>query len=499
MNSRSTARLAIPDLIELSLQAAANQDVYGSVSQLAREYGVSRRMVRAIRDDVVETLTRAATQASCITKVAVTRGHLARCIIALYMVGRCSIWSIVDLLPILFPGVKGGGFGTVQRLLVDAAKRAQKFNAAVDLSAVSSAGLDEMFSQGEPVLAGICLDTNYVFAAEKRAQRRILDWQEVLSTKKEQGLRLRVAVRDGGASIKSGVTAVFPDAEQRDDNLHAQMVVTKIISKVENRAYATISRIDTLEASLAKAEKRTKPNLLRIASLKEQLKKKKQRCEQLMTEHEELTKTWEKLRRGLEMVDVNQGTLRDGDTMRREVDSVAETLMASKRRDCRQAGKYIKRRVVGLTNYADSAHTRLAPLMQEFGRDAVVTAMTTAQLADRLRRVRKAPRREQVQQLKLYLSKLEATGHGDELLGAVAEVLYGRHRASSAIESMNAALRLHLTIRKRATEGFLHLFQAYFNLRVRRWGRFKGTSAWGLLTGQPAGDWLTHLGYPPAH
>jgi len=64
---------------------------------------------------------------------------------------------------------------------------------------------------------------------------------------------------------------------------------------------------------------------------------------------------------------------------------------------------------------------------------------------------------------------------------------------------MNAALRPHLMIRKRVTDGFLHLFQTYSNLRVRRWGRFKSTSAWGLLMAQPAGDWLTHLGYPPAH
>ena len=36
-----------------------------------------------------------------------------------------------------------------------------------------------------------------------------------------------------------------------------------------------------------------------------------------------------------------------------------------------------------------------------------------------------------------------------------------------------------------------------FNLRTRRWGRHKGTSAHQCLTGQRVHDWLTLLGYRP--
>ena len=48
------------------------------------------------------------------------------------------------------------------------------------------------------------------------------------------------------------------------------------------------------------------------------------------------------------------------------------------------------------------------------------------------------------------------------------------------------------------TQGFLDLFRAWFNLRTRRWGRHKRTSAHECLTGQRVGDWLTRLGYPPS-
>ena len=84
------------------------------------------------------------------------------------------------------------------------------------------------------------------------------------------------------------------------------------------------------------------------------------------------------------------------------------------------------------------------------------------------------------------------------LLDAVDAVLLQRHRASSAIEGFNAALRPYLYVHKGVTPGFLNLFRAWLNLRTRRWGRHKGTSAHECLSGQRVHDWLTLLGYPPS-
>ena len=84
------------------------------------------------------------------------------------------------------------------------------------------------------------------------------------------------------------------------------------------------------------------------------------------------------------------------------------------------------------------------------------------------------------------------------MLAAVKELPDKHHRASSAIEGFNAALRPFLYVHKGVTPGFLELFRAHHNLRTRRWGRHKGTSAHQCLTGQPVGDWLSALGYPPS-
>jgi hypothetical protein len=47
---------------------------------------------------------------------------------------------------------------------------------------------------------------------------------------------------------------------------------------------------------------------------------------------------------------------------------------------------------------------------------------------------------------------------------------------------------------KSVSQSFLELFRAHHNLRTRRWGRHKGTSAYACLTGEPVDDWLTTLG-----
>ena len=85
----------------------------------------------------------------------------------------------------------------------------------------------------------------------------------------------------------------------------------------------------------------------------------------------------------------------------------------------------------------------------------------------------------------------------DELLDTVKHLLDHRHRASSAIEGFNAALRPFLYVHKGVSQSFLELFRARYNLRTRRWGRHKGTSAHECLTGQPVSDWLSLIGYPP--
>jgi len=85
------------------------------------------------------------------------------------------------------------------------------------------------------------------------------------------------------------------------------------------------------------------------------------------------------------------------------------------------------------------------------------------------------------------------------VIETVHHAVKNRDRASSAIEEFNAALRPFLYVNKGVTQGFLHLFRAYYNLRSRRWGRHKGTNSVELLTGRVVEDRLDVLGNPASY
>ena len=82
-------------------------------------------------------------------------------------------------MPLLYRGVKVS-YGTIQQMLVEAEGRAARFNAQVSLGGVEAGALDEMFSQGEPVLAGVDLDSGYLFGLSLSPTRDGEAWAELL-------------------------------------------------------------------------------------------------------------------------------------------------------------------------------------------------------------------------------------------------------------------------------------------------------------------------------
>ncbi len=116
---------------------------------------------------------------------------------------------------------------------------------------------------------------------------------------------------------------------------------------------------------------------------------------------------------------------------------------AEQRGDSRNAGQYIERRLKGLTSYADRVHAELELLAEEFGQEAVVSAMVVLHLAGRMKRWRtSSAKRERLEQLKTARAALEATGRGDDVLSAVHPVFYRRHRASTSMGPVQVDLGL---------------------------------------------------------
>ena len=207
--------------IECAAAALAGQHAHGSKTALSEVYEISRPTVYAAGATAQSVLRahfdRPLLQGAAVD-VRVDDAQLRRALVALRVLAPNAIRSIEDLLPLLYPGVKVS-YGTIQQRLVEAEGEAARFNAKASLGAVKSGALD-MFSQGEPVLAGVDLDSGYLFGLTLSATRDGGAWAELLREGQGQGLELSVVVKDAAKGIASGVREVFPHAEQRDDCFH---------------------------------------------------------------------------------------------------------------------------------------------------------------------------------------------------------------------------------------------------------------------------------------
>ena len=484
--------------IECAAAAVARQHEHGAKTALSERYEISRPTVYAVgatAESVLRTHFEAPLLGGAGVDVRVDDAQLRRAVVALRVVAPNAIRPIEDLLPVLYPGVKVS-YGTIQALLVEAEGRAARFNAHSALDAVQAGALDEMFSQGEPVLAGVDLDTGYLFGLSLSPTRDAGAWAGVLREGQGQGLALSVVVKDAARGIAAGVAEVFPCAEQRDDCFHVLYEMHKVRRKLERRAYAAIEGEALGRLGRIRARDKTCRRKAKCA-----LGKARRQCTEAIERFDGFEAAMDTVRGALECVDVASAELHRPEQVEAWIAQAAERIESLGTGECAKLARYLRNRAPGLVLAQNSVLPPLEALGEQWSMPAVRLGCLCWSLVRALGRRPAHARKRALSRhlLGAYGALQDRLGaQSASLLDAVEAVLHRRHRASSAIEGFNATLRPYLYVHKGVTQGFLELFRAYFNLRTRRWGRHKRTRAHECLSGQRVGDWLTRLGYPPS-
>ena len=494
MTGLHQTQLTLSQKIQCAAQSLARQ-AHGAITALGLEFGISRPTVyevAATAEAVLERHFDPAYQGA--QWLVIDQAQLRRAVVALRTVGPDSIRVIEELIPLLYPG-HSLSYGKIQSWLVEAEEQARQFNEQVSLSAVEAGALDELFSQGCPVLAGIDLDSGYLFSLAVRAHRAGDDWAEVLGEAQNQGLDLKVVVKDAAQGIAAGVSTVFPDAEQRDDCFHVCYEMGKVRQRLERKAYAAIEREQDAIKKLRKAPSQQR------RKRKHQLAWARRRCQQAIADYDAFEAAQRQAQLAMSWVDLDTGQWRQADPLRTGIKQAAEAIRAIDQPGCTKLATYLTNRAPGLAFYADQLHTQLTVLSHDYTEHCVSLACVMIQLIDDLQHHRQPwQRRQQSQHLIGAYHQLQQRlgDQAESLFEQLHQLWLRRHRASSAIEGFNASLRPYLGVHKRATQGFLDLYRAYFNLRTRRWGRHQGSSAYQCLTGKPVDDGLTLIGWPPS-
>ena len=486
------------DKLDLLAKTLACQ-AHGNISSLASEFDISRKAVYQARDEAQACLQHLVenNQPEVITTVGVDKPHLRRAIIALAITAPNSIRAIEEQLPLIYPGCKVS-YGYIQGVIIEAQRNAAKFNQQVSLSNIRSVALDEMFSQGDPVLAGIDLDSGYLFSLSHEQRRNGDTWARVLQQAQSQGMSPYHVVKDGAKGMASGVSAVFAEAEQRDDAFHALYIVGKAVQKTERCAYRYISK----EVDAQKVQSKTAPcNQDAYQRAVEATACAERKCQMAIDQYESAAKAMRYLHGAFSSVCLNSGVLMTPEMAKARLTKAVQHLRNTAKEDCCSAALYLENRLTGLTLATEALYEKLQALSEQYTQEQVGLACRIFEHKRKFKKLRCWQQADAMREL-AYSYYLLRTSLGekqcDALLDAVERLLDSRHRASSAIEGFNASLRTYLYVRKGVNQGFLELFQAWYNLRARRWGKHKGKSAYESLTGKKVDDWLTVLGFAPS-
>ena len=351
----SRTDLSSSDKPYLLAKALTCQD-HGDMTQLSQEYGLSRPTLYRARNEAEQALQSLLQgDAPSICSVHISDAQLKRAIVALGIEAPNSIRSIQALIPILYP-TRRPSYGYIQSVLVEAQHNACVFNRQVDLSQILSIALDEMFSQGDPVLAGVDLDSGYLFSLAHEQKRDALTWQQVLQKAAEQGMSPQHVVKDGAKGIAKGVTLVYPNAEQRDDVFHALYIAGKAVQRAEQRAYRYI-RLE--ELAYQELQPLDSPEHDRFYQAWSQMA---DRCDRAIARYDAAELSRQRLHNLFSSVCHESGELMTREVAQERLTQIIEGLRQANHKECDKAATYLENRIGGLTSATDALHQKLSAL-----------------------------------------------------------------------------------------------------------------------------------------
>ena len=490
-----TTQLSSSNSVRIAALGAGLQGKYGAVARIAREFSVSRPTVYAKAEKGRTALAQVfepQESGKVHATVEVDEATLRRAIVSCYVEGPNSVRDVQALVE-AFYGIHVG-YGKVHAILQEAQACAATFNRSAPLARIRVAALDELFSQGDPVFAGLDLDTDYLFLLEHHGCRTGEEWAAALGQKRRQRLDLETVVKDAGVGLAAGVNMAFPQASQRDDIFHAIYRLKEVRRWLERKAWAEMERFLADEQAFKKVQAEEWPHY----GASQKFRRAREQFEAVVDRHDEFERLMNEAIDAMEFADLETGSLRTGNEQAARIKAIADCMATLGGKKIKTVARYLKNRAPGLALYIDELNANLAHLTPRWSPELVHACCRFWRLGQEHRRGGSWKRKRFVLEARSTVAAIiSMAGHkASKVFDEVHALIVRRHRASSAVENFNALLRPYLHVHKRVSQGFLELFMAWRNLRVRPMGKHKGTSAYELLTGQKVDDWLTMLGYP---
>lgn len=457
---------------------------WGLVTELSRDYGLSRKLLYELQNKAVASISEALLPKAPGRKansnlIEIGEAYVKRAIAVCLSVVPGTVRTVQLLLDLLFDVQRSTGYisQTAKKIGADALAYSQGLN----LPILALAEADEIFQGGKPCLTLVDGRSFLVLSLSAQDHRDETTWGCVLLDVQKQGVHLVDVASDGALGIRAGVKEVSPLIPLRPDLFHLIREAYRVTQRLEKRAYGAM---DTAERARRARQEQEMPKRRKGAPLKVKMALPQAEAEERQAiEHLD---AWEwlfhEIRQAIEPID-QEGHIVSSRQSRQTV-ATALALLTTLNNETIQAFT---------TQLSDKLDELVAPL--EWLEQAL--APWQEELTPELEAFIIWAWRHQ-KELEVTVEHVLPISQYN-LVAAFWNALSLFHRSSSLAESLHSWLRPYLQVHRGMPEWLLPLLQLVWNHHVFQRGKRPGKSPMELagLENVPAlSDLLALLSAP---
>lgn len=407
------------------------------------------------------------------------------------MTGKCSLRDSAAVLRLNDDITIGDS--TVQRIMATTGTICEGLNSKMDLSNITTPALDEIFQKTRPILgltdplSGLIM----LRAAENRTEQ---SWKEFLIYLKNLGLNILGTVTDGGTGMSAALNAVFKNLIRMRDLFHVLKKLSSAIRKIDGTCYGLIVQVDKLIEKIE--DEQNDCHLDTIAQLSQQLDTLTDRMNRAIELADDLEKLQTSLTSAVYFGDPqNIGKYVTSEDLAELLAHIVAKLEVFEKeigwsKKVHDALTYIKNGRKAITAYKRVIEELI---YEEFGeREGLIILRFILPVLEYMERSKRSYENRVVKafwdsQVKVMRALLLHAGLSEsDLIDLIsrAKVIFSLvSQSSSLMECVNSVIRRYLISYKTIPKWFCPVFTFYWNHRIFRRGKRKGSSPVQLLTG----------------
>ncbi len=479
--------------IKIGLNAYFHKGVYGHITYLARYYSVSCWFIYYSCLSLVEGMVsefEGGASTSYFEPLTCQVSSIEDAALTLYLDCESSLSGIQRAISDFFG--RHVSIGQVSGILNNIGSRLS------DTDSISSVRLclisDEIFGNGQPILATVDSESFYLVQLRKVSQRDKETWGLCrLEIVGDDGQVERIAA-DMGTGLVGGISLVFPEAVYQADLLHVLMPLASLVWQFERKACSAIkAEYESLDKSESSkyGKTRAKHEALYVA--------KSDKAINLIDRYDDYHYLFRELQQALQIIDEQKGELRSKADVKGEIEAILDLMETIDNEKLKDRARKFRAHLDDLLRYFDQVAVADQRLKDGIPDEAVRRELIRLYALEKAFRSATGNHRKQlkadIECLKEILGEWLSSTRFKQLYKRVGKELSAVIRSSSMVENINSRLRRFFDVsRGQISQNRLNLIRFYLNRKLFARGPRKGASPKQMFYGEEKNaHWLTEL------